>query len=33
VLLSDGKIKVGGSDVTIDATREMRLTSARVAVP
>lgn len=32
-LSADGKVKLSGSDVTIDAPREVRLTSARVEVP
>ena len=33
VLSADGKIKLSGSDVTIDAPREVRLASARVEIP
>jgi hypothetical protein len=32
-LSADGKVKLSGSDVTIDAPREVRLTSARVEIP
>ncbi len=33
VLTADGKVKLSGSDVTIDAPREVRLASARVEIP
>lgn len=32
-LSADGKVKLSGSDVTVDAPREVRLASARVEVP
>lgn len=32
-LSADGKVKLSGSDVTLDAPREVRLTSARVEIP
>lgn len=33
VLSADGKIKLSGNDVTVDAPREVRLASARVEIP